>query len=403
MAHIGSWGLPDFGLTERLGGLLGGGYTAQGGSNISSNVGSYPTAITNQQQPIQGPGLGWGGDVYSPIASPAPSGGGGQTLGVNTGGQASVPTSFPSGGQPSGDPNPQPSGPSAEELARNAMRGSIENTYSQVFSQLDSMAGMLPDWQKQKQKSIDDLFASQKTEIDTAKEGELGKFGGYREQVATMQGQSIKDLAENMRKLLQAGNIYLGTRGAGDSSAAGMYNYALTKEGNKGRAAILNQANQMYNELNMKQADIENTFNQQIAQLNTWKADQVSQLGDWVNNMKWKIEQAKVGATQEKAQALNQMEMNLMNNALQRLQALDQQATQWGAAMKEWAVNRLASIDDYKMKLGQMGQWSPTQIVQQELQGINAPQQTQGGQDFWLNPYAQARKKEEEQFRSMWG
>ena len=63
--HTGSWGTPELGITEAIGSLFGNtNQTAQGGSNLTSQVGSYPTAIIGGQA-LQGPGLGWSGDTYN--------------------------------------------------------------------------------------------------------------------------------------------------------------------------------------------------------------------------------------------------------------------------------------------------------------------------------------------------
>lgn len=75
--HIGSWGLPDFGITEWIGSKLGSGTTSQGGSDIIPNKPSAQTPTTTPTTQKPGP-------VYGPPAPTRTSGGGGAGGGSTT-------------------------------------------------------------------------------------------------------------------------------------------------------------------------------------------------------------------------------------------------------------------------------------------------------------------------------
>ena len=190
--------------------------------------------------------------------------------------------------------------------------------------------------------------------------------------------------------------------GAGSSAAVPMYQYALAKEAGKRGTDIARQSSDMFNELRMKEEDINLAYNQTKNQLETWKAEQIGAITDWYNTQISDIERQKATASAEKARALASAENSLIQEAYNRLLNIQDQAQQWDAAMREWAINRLASIDDMKMQLGQMAQYTPQQIVWNELQGMGSlPQPASQGYEVW-NPYARKAREEEERFAGTW-
>jgi len=366
--HTGSWGLPELGATEWLGSQFAkaaGGVaplTGQLGSSLFGPTSSIVYAQEPYSREVTPTGEAWAQTRTQP-----------QVQGVGTTTQPTTQTMLqPTPTTTEGGGTTQPSGPSPEEIARQRNRQIIEEQYGRVFGELDKLAGLFPEWRKEKETQLEQLYGAQRGELATAKEATLSKFPEYEQQVARMQGKSIRELEQNLRNMLQAGNVYLGTRGAAGSSAAPMYAYALSKQSARSRADILNQANQMYNELNQKRIDVENTFNQQLGQLNTWKASELGKITDWYQQNQAQLQQAKVNATQEQAQAIAQAEQGLLDQALARLQGIEDQATQWDTAMKEWAINRMAQLDDMRAKYGQLGTWSPQEITYRELQGMGS-------------------------------
>lgn len=322
-----------------------------------------------------------GGTVNLPQAPTGGGGGGGDTGG-----------STPTG--PTG-----PTGPSAEEIMRQQLRGQVESIYQPVFESLDRLAGLLPGWKEEKLGTIGNLYQTQLGELGGAQEAARQRLEGYRGEIRADQAQNLKALAESMRNWARAGQIQLGSWGAGSSSATPMYQYALAKEAGKRGTDIARQSSAMFNDLRMKEEDINLAYNQSKSQLDTWKTEQMGAITDWYNTQLSNIEQQKAKASGEKARALASAENSLIQEAYNRLLNIQGQAQQWDAAMKEWAINRLAGIDDMKMSLGQMANYSPQQIVWNELQGMGSmPQQSY---EAW-NPYARKAREEEERFAGTW-
>ena len=282
---------------------------------------------------------------------------------------------------------------------RQQLRGQVESIYQPVFESLDRLAGLLPGWKEEKLGTIGNLYQTQLGELGGAQEAARQRLEGYRGEIRTDQAQNLKALAESMRNWARAGQIQLGSWGAGSSSATPMYQYALAKEAGKRGTDIARQSSAMFNDLRMKEEDINLAYNQSKSQLDTWKTEQMGAITDWYNTQLSNIEQQKATASGEKARALASAENSLIQEAYNRLLNIQDQAQQWDAAMREWAINRLAGIDDMKMSLGQMANYSPQQIVWNELQGMGSmPQQSY---EAW-NPYARKAREEEERFAGTW-
>jgi len=261
----------------------------------------------------------------------------------------------------------------------------------------------LPEWKSQKEQELGRLYQSQLGELETSKQAALGKLPAYRQQVSQMRAESIRDLYQQMRNMLRAGGAYLGGVGAGDSSAVQAYGTVLSKAAMRGSADIAKQAMNMMNEINMKEQDIINTFNQQKAQLDTWKAGELAKIADWYREKKAAIDEAKATASQQEQLALAAAEQDVINQALARINALDQQAQQWDVAMQEWAINRLAQIDDLKAQYPELAKWQPTEINVPQLKGLAGLGPRGSVADWFINPYALRRRKEEERLKTWLG
>ena len=331
-----------------------------------------------------------------PTPTPTPTGNDGRGT-ATTGGAVNLPQTTT--GETNINTPTGPTGPGAEEIMRQQLRGQVESIYQPVFESLDRLAGLLPGWKEEKLGTIGNLYQTQLGELGGAQEAARQRLEGYRGEIRADQAQNLKALAESMRNWARAGQIQLGSWGAGSSSATPMYQYALAKEAGKRGTDIARQSSAMFNDLRMKEEDINLAYNQSKSQLDTWKTEQMGAITDWYNTQLSNIEQQKATASGERARALASAENSLIQEAYNRLLNIQGQAQQWDAAMREWAINRLAGIDDMKMSLGQMANYSPQQIVWNELQGMGSmPQQSY---EAW-NPYARKAREEEERFAGTW-
>lgn len=259
----------------------------------------------------------------------------------------------------------------------------INDWYSGIASMLDNRIGGLPTQQTELQGNINQIAQSQQQGLEAERDAQLDKFSGYRQEVAQNQGNALTNLAGDIRNLMQAGNNYLGNRNAGDSSASKMYSYALTKEGNKNRASILNQANKSYNDLNMKETEIKSAASQAINEIQTWKATRMAEIAQYIQSQKSALEQGKIDARQVG-----------YDRALQYLQQLDQQSRSWQQAVQQWGMERMSQLNNIKLQMGQTAQFNAPQLVAGEIQGAQGV--ANNAQEFMYNPYALQRKDKQQ-------
>lgn len=101
-----------------------------------------------------------------------------------------------------------------------------------------------------------------------------------RETETRQKNISIRDLANNIRNSYQSGIQKLGVQGAGDSSATGMYKYALGQLEGQNRGQIVD--NYQFNQGNIDLAaqQLEQSYKQKIAELDDWKRSQVFAIAD---------------------------------------------------------------------------------------------------------------------------
>ena len=275
--------------------------------------------------------------------------------------------------------------------------------YAPLINQYDQMLSGLPGQQSALQGQIGDIANTQKQGINQALEGQLGKFGTYREQVGTnrqnalsnldMQKQeglqeaqtqktgTLRDLATSLRGGLQAANNYLGVTGSGDSSAAPMYAFALQQAQNKNQASVMNQFGQfqnnlnrdymkgvggveteyqgMLNDLSLKEADLQAQTQDQLNQVETWKSQQVA---DIVAQFQALQRDGSLQREEIRSQALS--------DVVNRMRQLEDEARAYQQQVSTQASNRLAQLNDFKIQLSQSGNFNPQQIATQELQGI---------------------------------
>lgn len=270
-----------------------------------------------------------------------------------------------------GKPSPGGTGSNPNNDALSAIRNTFNNQYNNVYSALDQYAGLIPQYQQQREQSVNNLYGTQQNEINTAMQGSLGALDTSRQNVAANQAKSVRDLQENMRNMLQAGNIQLGIGGAGDSSAANMYAYALSKQAGRSSADISNQASSQYSQIDAQAQQIRAVADDNLAKLGTWKADNLKNVLNWAQEQMIQIQQQKITATGQKAAALAAAETSVIQNALTNLQNIDSQIASWKQGIQSWALSRLATLDDAKIKMSNSGKYNAADITAKELQGMN--------------------------------
>lgn len=227
------------------------------------------------------------------------------------------------------NPNPAPSndsGGGASDPARDA-----------YFSYLDQQAGMLPETQRNLESQVNNLFTSNTSSINTGLTDTLENLDTSNKNITSNKVSSLRELDQDMINQLRAGNVYLGARGAGDSSAANQFSYALTKVGSQNRAGILKQANQLYAQVDTQINQAKRAAQDQLQQLNTWKNNQLLQIAQYIQGLRGQIDEQKANYIQG------------------RLAQIDQQGAAYKQMLTQWVLERSQTLAQVKTQLQQLG------------------------------------------------
>lgn len=362
LAHTGNMGLPDFGLTE----LIGGNKTAQGGSNLfgGSPAVEYKPEVLSAAPPPAAP-------APAPTRSGTSNGSNMQNGGWYNGklwwngnfydnwDQANAST------QQKSQQQSQPSQPSYEDQVRN----SINSGYDNYFGYLDKiMAGLDPQRQAQEQ-IIANNFDQGINDLTFQKNQGLSDLATQKRKTEEQTVKTLKDLTGNLVNSMNAGQVYLGARGAGDSSAANQYSYALTKEGNKNRGNVLSQQQSNFNDIADRESRLNNVFMQESGRLKTEKANSIQSVAQWFAEAQNQVRQMVASGQLSKGQDLANLSNQLLQNAMNKLSAIEQQARNNEQSLKEWAMNNAKDISTLKSNLAAVSNYSAPSIQGQPLLG----------------------------------
>jgi hypothetical protein len=335
--------LPDYSLTEALG--IGSGPNWQN-PLVPIAKAAEPTE-QNQIPSLQGS-----------TGTPTTSFG---DLNRSTGTQPSAPPPSGDGKNPPGYVAP---GPSPEELARQRYEGeqreAINVGWDSYINQLNDMLNIGLPGQRTAQEGL----------AKTSYEQSIGSLGTQKAtseaDVTKQQAINLKDIAENVRNLFQSGNVYLGARGAGDSSAADQYSYALTKLGTKARGDIMAQVSD-------RMARIKDIYD---SEMNRFKSEYdlaLQGIALWFNEAQNQVRQSVGRAGVGRAQDLQALSTNLYNIGLAELGKLQSEFSNRRKVLESWAMNNskntqelaanmrgLANIPQFAGLTGFMPQMAPS-------------------------------------------
>lgn len=346
MVHIGSWGLPDFGITEKIGDYFGLSRNDQGGSQLK---GTYQPTTQAYSTPNMSytPGTGGSAGTYSYNQS---STGGSSVLGTST-----AKSSTPGPNDMVYDPSLGINVPYRDIVEReNRLRNEIGGAWDSYLGSLDSQMNALPGQRGTLEGIVQNQYQSGVNDITGQKNLSLQDLATSRQKVETEQKKTLTDLAADLRNSFLAGNIYLGSRGAGDSSAANQYSYALQKMGNKNRGDVLAQSRNLYSDIDAREVRLNEITNQEMNKLASERDKGVLEVAQWFENAQNQIRQAKSQGTLQKGLDLANLSRDLLNQATSRLQQLEDRFMNQKDALTQWAMGQAENINQLKSNLSQL-------------------------------------------------
>jgi hypothetical protein len=276
----------------------------------------------------------------------------GSVLGANTisgGNNVNNPT------QQTTQQNQQTSAPSYADI----MTGQINSGYNDYFNSLDQMLNnTLPAQQQAQQNIAQNSYDTSMTDLGLQKTDNQNQLDIQSGKAQTNQVKTLKDISSNIRNLMQGANNYLGALGAGDSSAANQYAYALTKVGSQQSGDVRSQTASTLQDINDKSTQLNNIYMQESNKLKGEYNNQIQEVAKWFADAQGQLIQAKAQGQLSKSQDIQSLTTNLYNQAQQALSSLQTQTAQKQATLETWAANNATNINQLKQNMAQVSQYT---------------------------------------------
>jgi hypothetical protein len=328
MANKGSWfGLPDFGITEKIGQFLGATPTQQGGSNVIGGDVSRLSSVVSPVAQKQDMSSEWAG---------TPS-----TLGASTSNLLSNPQQTQ---QPQQQGNPfQDQGNASFDQAQAELNAAL-NEYDRQNSLLQNQ---LTSTQGQKESALSGI----ESQYGQAQKQAGAETLTAQENLTSQKQKALstsQDVERKNRNMLRALGI-LSSSAAGEMLAKPGEEYATT-------SADLTTA------FNKRKGQVDDWLNQRLEEANTSKTDIVRQFNDIVANINTDVR----FNSQSKLQAVQAAQAALKENIAQ----LNTQAMQYQQAAQQYSQNMATQVA--QLQLYQ----NPSANISGILSTLMTPQQT---------------------------
>lgn len=232
---------------------------------------------------------------------------------------------------------------------------------------LESQLNTLNPQENVAKANILNQFQTSKNRLDTGYNVGLGNLSTSEKQVNAAKERSLKNLRDSILMQSQGYANQLGAFGAGDSSAAGMINYALGQQGARERGNVLEESGAQLTGIQRQREDLERNYQNQATDLENWKNTTLSDIVTKFQAMRNEISNKIVDA-----RARSFAEQNLVNQAVQELQNLENNYRSQAEQMNQLYSNALAPQNiqiDPSLQQYQVQSLSPT-----SLEALRMPQ-----------------------------
>lgn len=254
------------------------------------------------------------------------------------------------------------------------LRGDISSGWDQYIGSLDQQLYGLGEQMTNQQGIAQSQFNQSSGTLDLQNTQGMQSLGNQETQVNQNQVKNLNDVASNLRNSFQAGNIYLGARGAGDSSAANQYAFAITKLGSRSRGDIMSNTANIMNDIKGRVTNLTNIYNEAKNRLKEGLNQQMLGISQWFANAQQTIQQQKAQGALGKSQDLVSLSKDILNQALSQVQQAQQQATNRQAALDSWATTNSTTLAQLQNNIKEISQ--PQYQLPQAQALTGSPQMT---------------------------
>lgn len=250
------------------------------------------------------------------------------------------------------------------------IRNEIGSGYDNYINSLNQMMNQgLPGQRSNMEQIVGNQYQMGVGDLNTQRDMGLSDLGAERTSATQNQNKNLKDIADNIRNMFMSGNVFLGSRGAGDSSAANQYSFALQKVGNKARGDVMAQTANIQAEIGRRETMLKQTVGNEINKLAQERDNKILEVGNWFNEQQNMLRDRIGQAGLSKSTDLANLNKSLLDQAMARLQQAEADVNNRRGMLEEWAVNQSKSIGELKNNLAAVAQFNPQLPRAQQFSG----------------------------------
>lgn len=156
--------------------------------------------------------------------------------------------------------------------------------------------------------------------------------------INAQKAQSLRDISNTTRNAFQAGNNYLGSMGAGDSSAGNQYAFAINQQAGK------------------QTGDLNNFVSTQMSNLQSTHDQQINSIANWFSQQQEALKQQIAQGTLQKGQDLNNLSSNILNQAIAATNQIKANTQNQYNALTQWAANNSGNLGQLQQNIAAIPQ-----------------------------------------------
>lgn len=252
------------------------------------------------------------------------------------------------------------------------LQNSISSGWDQYIRGLDDQLGGLSTSRVAQENIVNSQYNQGVNTLGLQRDQGLQELGQDRTAAMQNQTSNLRDISGNIRNAFQAGNVYLGARGASDSSAANQYSYALNKMGTQQRSDVMNNTANILADVDARESNLNNIYSTEVNNLGEQKNQQIQQVGMWFADAQNQIRQMQSEGRLSKSQDLNNLSKDLLNQAISRVNQIEQMAINRKQALDQWAMGVSENIGQLRTNMQSASQVNYDMPAAQRVAG--APQ-----------------------------
>jgi len=154
------------------------------------------------------------------------------------------------------------------------------NYSGDVLRAINSQMGALDTRQAQAGVGLEAQYGQQGKALASNRLTGVENLNRQAETTTRQKNMGLRDLAQNIRNAYQAGMNRLGVGGAADSSASGMYKYALGQQQSQNKGQLLSDYNYNLGNINLATTQLERGYKEKVDSLNIWKQQQAADIAN---------------------------------------------------------------------------------------------------------------------------